>query len=86
MIVLIYPLYATAKPGQAFPYNYVTYLVFAWMLLGIGVYAYLKRTSPEKLTALGAAMASDEIDLAEAHSLSLSSEGLEDERDQRELR
>ena len=96
-VVLIYPLYATAKPGQAFPYNYVTYLVFAWMLLGIGVYAYLKRTSPEKLAALGAAMASDEIDLAEAHSQSsvrlsrgkgLEDErdkGLEDERDQREL-
>ena len=80
-LVLIYPLYAVAKPGQPFPYNYVTLIVIVWLLLGIAAYAYLKKTSPEKLAALGAAMASEEIDLAEAHSLSLSLDGLTDRRD-----
>ncbi len=74
-VVLIYPLYATAKPGQSFPYNYVTYVVLAWIVIGYAVYAYLKKTAPEKLAALGATMATDEIDFAEAHSPSLSSEG-----------
>ncbi len=38
-----------------------------------GLYAYLKRRSPERLAALGATMATDEIDFAEQHSPSLSS-------------
>jgi amino acid transporter len=71
--VLIYPLYETAKPGQAYPYNYVAYIVLAWIIIGYGIYAYLKRNSPEKLAALGATMATDEIDFAEQHSPSLSS-------------
>ena len=79
-VVLIYPLYAVAKPGQPFPYNYVTEIVLGWLVLGIAAYAYLKRTSPDKLAALGAVMASDEIDLAEAHIPSLSSEGSLNER------
>jgi hypothetical protein len=37
------------------------------------VYAYLRANSPEKLAALGATMATDEIDFAEAHLPSLSS-------------
>ena len=40
----------------------------------------MKRTSPEKLAALGATMATDEIDFAEARSPSLSSEGSAAER------
>jgi amino acid transporter len=73
--VLIYPLYETAKPGQSFPYNWVTYVVLVWLVAGFAAYAYLKRTSPEKLAALGATMETDEIDFAEAHVPSLSSEG-----------
>jgi amino acid transporter len=71
--VLLYPLYETAKPGQSFPYNYVAVVVLAWVLIGFGVYAYLRANSPEKLAALGATMATDEIDFAEGHSPSLSS-------------
>jgi amino acid transporter len=74
--VLIYPLYETAKPGQAFPYNHVSEVVIAWIVIGFAVYAYLKNKSPEKLAALGATMATDEIDFAEAHSASLSATGL----------
>jgi amino acid transporter len=71
--VLIYPLYETAKPGQAWPYNWVTYVVLAWIVGGFAVYGYLRRNSPEKLAAMGATMATDEIDFAEARSASLSS-------------
>jgi len=71
-LILLYPLYEVAKPGQAFPYNVVPYGVLAWVVLGFIVYAYLQKTSPEKLAALGATMATDEIDFAEAKDLSLS--------------
>jgi hypothetical protein len=71
--VLLYPLYETAKPGQAYPFNFVAYIVLAWVIIGYGLYAYLQRKAPEKLAALGATMATDEIDFAEQHSPSLSS-------------
>jgi amino acid transporter len=70
--VLIYPLYETAKPGQSFPYNHVSEVVIVWIVIGFLVYGYLKNKSPEKLAALGATMATDEIDFAEAHVPSLS--------------
>ena len=71
--VLLYPLYEVAKPGQTYPYNIVAYIVLAWIIIGYGLYAYLQRRAPEKLAALGATMATDEIDFAEQHELSLSS-------------
>ena len=71
-LILLYPLYEVAKPGQAFPYNLVPYGVLAWVVLGFIVYAYLQKTAPDKLAALGATMATDEIDFAEAKDLSLS--------------
>lgn len=63
---------------------HVTGIVLGGLVLGIAAYAFLKRNSPEKLAALGAVMASDEIDLAEAHTPSLSSKGLLDERNKQE--
>jgi amino acid transporter len=72
-LILLYPLYQVAKPGQAFPYNLVPYGVLAWVILGFVVYRYLQRSAPEKLAALGATMATDEIDFAEAKDPSLSS-------------
>jgi len=71
--VLLYPLYSVSSPGQSFPYNLVLYVVVGWVLLGLVAYLWLKRVSPEKLAALGATMASDEIDFAEARDASLSS-------------
>jgi hypothetical protein len=71
--VLLYPLYETAKPGQAYPFNFVAYIVLAWVIIGYVLYAYLHRNAPQKLAALGATMATDEIDFAEQHSPSLSS-------------
>jgi hypothetical protein len=58
----------------------VTYVVIFWLVAGLAVYLYLRRNSPEKLKALGATMATDEIDFAEAHLPSLSSEGSAAER------
>jgi len=72
-LILLYPLYQVAKPGQPFPYNLVPYGVLGWVILGFVVYAYLQKRSPEKLAALGATMATDEMDFAEAKDLSLSS-------------
>ncbi|MDQ1717546.1 MAG: hypothetical protein QOE89_1499 [Pseudonocardiales bacterium] len=74
--VLIYPLFEMAKPGQSFPYNHVSQIVIVWALIGFAVYAYLKKKSPDKLAALGATMATDEIDFAEARVPSLSADGL----------
>jgi hypothetical protein len=73
--VLLYPLYEVAKPGQPFPYSNVAYVVLVWVIIGFAVYAYLRWRSPDKLAALGATMATDEIDFAEARSASLSSGG-----------
>lgn len=71
-VILLYPLYQVAKPGQAFPYNLVPYGVLAWVILGFVVYGYLQKSAPEKLAALGATMATDEIDFALAKDPSLS--------------
>lgn len=73
-VVLLYPLYETAKPGQPFPYNNVAYVVLAWVVIGFGVYSYLKRKAPDRLAALGATLATEEIDFAEARVPSLSAE------------
>ena len=71
-LILLYPLYQVAKPGQGFPYNLVPYGVLGWVILGFVVYAYLQKSAPAKLAALGATMATDEIDFAEAKDHSLS--------------
>jgi hypothetical protein len=71
--MVVYPLYETVKLGQAYRYNYVAYVVLAWISVGVGVYACVWRRSPEKLAALGATMATGEIDFAERYSPSLSS-------------
>jgi amino acid transporter len=76
--VLLYPLWSTVKPGQDFPYNHVSEIVIVWLLIGLIVYYYIKRTAPEKLAAMGATMATDDIDFAEGKSPSLSPDGLPD--------
>jgi amino acid transporter len=76
--VLLYPLWSTVKPGQDFPYNHVSEIVLVWLVIGLAVYYYIKRTAPEKLAAMGATMATDDIDFAEGKSPSLSPDGLPD--------
>jgi amino acid transporter len=62
---LAYPLYFVAKPGQAYPYNLVPYLVGIWIVLGLAVYFYFRSSAPEKLQAIGMALAEEEEDFAE---------------------
>jgi amino acid transporter len=52
--------------------NLVPHGVLAWVILGFVVYGYLQKSGPEKLAALGATMATDEMDFAEAKDVSLS--------------
>lgn len=62
---LAYPLYFVAKPGQAYPYNLVPYLVLIWIVLGFGAYFYLRSQGPEKLATVGRAVAEEEDELGE---------------------
>jgi amino acid transporter len=65
VIGLLYPLYAVAAPGQAFPYNLVPIVVGIWIIVGVVVFFYFKARSPEKIAALGAFIAEDDIPLEE---------------------
>jgi amino acid transporter len=67
---LAYPLYFVAKPGQAHPYSLVPYVVLAWIVLGFLAYFYLRSQGPDKLEAVGRAIAEEEDDLAEGHLVS----------------
>jgi amino acid transporter len=64
---LVYPLYSVSAPGQAFPYNLVPLVVVAWILLGIALFLYYRARSPEKIAALGAFVAEDDVPLSEQH-------------------
>lgn len=57
--VLVYPLWAVAQPGQAYPLNLVPIIVLIWLALGIAAYFYYRVKSPEKLSALGSFLAED---------------------------
>jgi amino acid transporter len=57
---LAYPLYFVAKPGQAYPYNLVPYVVLVWIVLGFATYFYFRANSPEKLAAVGSVLAEEE--------------------------
>jgi amino acid transporter len=65
VVALAYPLYSVIKPGQAYPYNYVPWIVLVWILLGIGLYAYYRMKSPEKIAAIGTFIAEDNLPLDE---------------------
>ncbi len=65
VVALAYPLYYVSKPGQDHPYNLVPYVVLGWLAIGLATYLYLRARAPEKLVALGKAVAEDEDDLAE---------------------
>jgi hypothetical protein len=64
IVGLIYPLWETVIPGQAFPYNLVPYIVGLYILWGLGTYVYLRR-SPEKLAAFGSVVLEEPIVRAE---------------------
>jgi amino acid transporter len=65
VLALAYPLYAVSKPGQAYPYNYVPWVVLAWIVAGVGLYLYYRAKSPEKIAAVGTFVAEDDLPLDE---------------------
>ncbi|MEP6811982.1 MAG: APC family permease [Actinomycetota bacterium] len=65
IVALAYPLYFVAKPGQPYPYNLVPYLVAIWIVIGLAVYFYFRSSAPDKLQAVGMALAEEETDFAE---------------------
>lgn len=58
---LVYPLWSVAQPGQTYPYNLVPFIVVAWIVLGVITYLYFRAKAPEKLTALGAFLAEENL-------------------------
>ena len=61
VIALAYPLYSVSKPGQAYPYNYVPWVVLAWIVIGAALYAYYRAKSPAKIAALGNFLAEEDL-------------------------
>ncbi len=61
VIALAYPLWSVAQPGQQYPYNLVPYIAVGWIVLGAIVYFYFRAKSPEKLAAVGAFLAEENL-------------------------
>jgi amino acid transporter len=64
---LAYPLWAVSNPAQAAPYNLVPIVVVVWIIVGIVLYLYYRAKSPEKIAALGAFIAEDDVPPSEQH-------------------
>ncbi len=63
VLALVYPLYVVSKPGQTYPYNLVPMIILVWIALGIVLFTYYRKTSPEKIAALGTFVADDAVPL-----------------------
>jgi amino acid transporter len=61
VLALAYPLWSVSKPGQPYPYNYVPWVVLAWIVLGAALYAYYRAKSPAKIAALGNFLAEEDL-------------------------
>jgi amino acid transporter len=70
-ISLAYPLLSVIAPGQLFPYSLVPVVVAAWIIGGIMLYCYYRAKSPEKIAAIGAFIAEDDLGPDEQHKGSL---------------
>jgi amino acid transporter len=66
---LLYPLWVVVAPGQAYPFNLVPYVVGIYVVVGVGVYFYLRQRSPQKLAAFGSIVADEPITHAEEGGL-----------------
>lgn len=67
LLSLAYPLYSVVAPGQLFPYNLVAGVVIVWVVAGFALYLYYRVKSPEKIAAIGAFIAHDDLPLDEQH-------------------
>lgn len=67
---LLYPLWSVAKPGQSWPYSLVPWIAVAWIVIGTVLYLVFRRTSPEKIAAIGTFVAEEDLaGLEESESL-----------------
>ena len=62
ILAFAYPVYAVGKPGQSYPYNLVPYVVLAWVIAGVVVFAALRAKHPERVAGLGRVLAQDATD------------------------
>ncbi len=62
---LLYPLWTTVAPGQAYPFNLVPFIVGVYLILGTAVYFYFRQSAPLKLAAFGSVLADEPITKAE---------------------
>jgi amino acid transporter len=65
VVALAYPLWSVSKPGQPDPYNYVPWVVLAWIVIGAVLYAYYRAKSPAKIDALGNFLAEEDLPAGE---------------------
>lgn len=65
VLVLAYPLYSVSDPRQAYPYNLVPIVVLVWIVLGTALFIYYKAKSPEKIAAIGAFVAEEDLPFEE---------------------
>lgn len=66
VLAFAYPVYAVGKPGQSWPYSLVPYVVLAWIVAGVAVWAALRARHPERLRQLGQVLAEDATEDAHA--------------------
>ncbi len=60
-----YPLWSVAKPGQSWPYSLVPWITLAWIALGTVLLLTYRKTSPEKIAAIGTFVAEEDLALGE---------------------
>ena len=56
-----YPLWSVAKPGQSWPYSLVPWITLAWIALGTVLLLTYRKTSPEKIAAIGTFVAEEDL-------------------------
>jgi amino acid transporter len=71
VVSLAYPLLSVIALGQIFPYNLVPMVVAVWIIVGVVLYGYYRAKSPEKIAAIGAFTAEDDLPLEEPHEIGL---------------
>ena len=61
VVAFLYPLWSVAKPGQAWPYNLVFWIVIGWIVVGIGLFLYFRKNAPDRIAALGTYVNDDQL-------------------------
>lgn len=56
-----YPLWSVAKPGQSWPFSLVPWITLGWIALGTVLLLTYRKTSPEKIAAIGTFVAEEDL-------------------------